>query len=246
MPSWEITTLEYDVPLGRLLERRLREVGVSAAPEPAGDGVRVRLAGKDALQKLSKAVKKVLLRDLQYLVLARMADAMPLSLAEKRTVLTDALYNARMREDGAGLEYALEWFLREERRLCLDGFLHFRMQDTLMLWQLCTEQAAGKVLVQKEYGELMRTLREYVRSQRIRMGELRLRIRADGSCTLMDDDRLMIEYADSSPDGIVTLLVNMAPQRIVIYDESGGMQKRLCEMLQQVFSGRIEVRKERL
>ena len=158
MPSWEITTLEYDVPLGRLLERRLREVGVSAAPEPAGDGVRVRLAGKDALQKLSQAVKKVLLRDLQYLVLARMADAMPLSLAEKRTVLTDALYNARMREDGAGLEYALEWFLREERRLCLDGFLHFRMQEVLMLWQLCVEQATGKVYVQKEYGELMQAL----------------------------------------------------------------------------------------
>ena len=242
MPSWEITTLEYDVPLKKLLERRLSESDTEASIHTVEDGVLVRIS-KSGTSALAEATAKVLLRDLQYLVLAKMADAMPLSLSEKRVVLTDALYTARLREERAPVTHALIEYLKDTSALCLDGFLHFRMQEVLMLWQLCVEQATGKVYVQKEYGELMQALQAYVRSQRARMGELRLCIHADGSCTLMDDDRLMIEYADSSPDGLVTLLVNMAPQRLVIYDESGGAQERLCNALKEVFSDRIEVKR---
>ncbi len=240
MAAWEITAYEYDIPIERLLHRRLD--GADCAIDVLPNGARVRLNGAGAAARLADALAKVILRDLQYFVLARMTDAMPLALLDKRIVLTDALYAARSREEVAPVRAELARFLTEQRALCLDGFLCFRMPETLMLWQLCVEQAASKVLVQKEYGELMQTLQEYVQSQRARVNELRLCLHRDGSCTLSDDEQLHIEYADGSPDGIVSLLVSMAPRRLVIVDRSDGAQTRLCDALKAVFSDRVEIR----
>ncbi|MBR0082126.1 MAG: hypothetical protein IJP98_05255 [Clostridia bacterium] len=236
MAVWEITTLEYDVPLARLFSRRLQETTGEGNVEPLPDGARVRLVGDGATAALAEATSRVLLRDLQYLVIARMTDTVPLPLAEKRVVLRNALFAARSREERAPLCHALTAYFAAENALCLDGYLCFRMQDVLMLWQLCVEQAAQKVLVELEYGAMMQALRLYAAEQQSKMGELRLCIHPDGSCTLSDDDRLLIEYADSSPEGIVTLLVNMAPRRLVILDCSDGAQSRLCEALLEVFA----------
>ena len=143
MPVWEITTLEYDIPLHRLLHRRLSEAESAFQLRVLPDGAAVTLRGPRAAERLADSVAKLLLRDLQYFVLARMTDSLPLSLAEKRTVLTEALYTARMREETAVMRAALQAYLNEQSALCIDGFLHFRMQEILMLWQLCVEQAAS-------------------------------------------------------------------------------------------------------
>jgi len=147
MAAWDITAYEYDIPMEKLLHRRLE--GHAYAVEVLPCGARVKLSGTGAAAVLADALTKVILRDLQYFVLARMTDAMPLALADKRQVLTDALYTARNREDEGPVRGELVRFLTAERALCLDGFLCFRMPETLMLWQLCVEQAASKVLLQK-------------------------------------------------------------------------------------------------
>lgn len=242
MPAWEITTLEYDVPLTRLLTRRLQEEHADFALDALPDGAAVRVKGLRAVPLTAAALSRVLLRDLQYLVLARMTDAMPLSLADKRTVLGEALCAARRREEPEQVKADLEAYLRESDALCLDGFLFFRMQEVLMLWELCVEQAASKALLQKEYGELMQSLHRYVQSRRAKIPELRLLLREDGSCTLSDDGQLRIEYADASPDGLVSLLVQMAPEKLVVIDRSRGAQARLCDALREVFCGRMEIR----
>ena len=90
MPAWEITTLEYDVPVERLLNRRLGEDGEGFSLDVLPDGARVQLRGGKAAERLAEAVTKILLRDLQYFVLARMTDSMPLSLGEKRTLIADS------------------------------------------------------------------------------------------------------------------------------------------------------------
>lgn len=244
MAVWEICSFEYDVPLDRLFSRRLQQAGASGAIEPIPDGVRIRLAGENAPLQLAEATARVLLRDLQYLVIAHMTDAVPLPLTEKRIVLRGALAAARQREEIAPLRMQLAAYFGEQNSLCLDGFLCFRMQEVLMLWQLCVEQAAQKRILDAEYGALMQSLRDYAAQQQARMGELRLCIHPDGSVTLSDDDRLEIEYADSSPAGIVTLLVRMAPQHLSILDRSGGAQSELCSTLLSVFAGRADIQKE--
>ena len=242
MAAWEITTLEYDVPLERLFGRRLREAQAEGTLQPIPDGVQIRLIGEDALQRLAEATARVLLRDLQYLALARMTDDMPLSLIEKHRVLRDALALARGHEQCGPVSDALAAHLREQNALCLDGFLCFRMQDVLMLWQLCVEQATQKVLLEKAYDERIALLRTFAATQQTKMGTLQLWIHPDGSCTLSDDGRLQIEYADPSPEGVVSLLVQMAPRRLVIFDCSDGKQTALCQTLLEVFEGRAEIR----
>ena len=241
MPAWRITTFEYDVPVERLLRRRLTEEQASFSLRALPSGAEVTVRGKDGQAHLAKAASRMLLRDFQYLVLARMTDAMPLTLGEKRAVLTDALQSARRREEAEPVQAALNEYFSTEDALCADGFLHFRMQDSLMLWQLCVEQAARRVLLQKEYGELMQALHTYVQGQRCRMEVLHIRLNRDGSCILSDGGAFVIEYADASPDGIVRLLADMAPKTLVIHDQSGGTQEQLCEALRQVFSGRVRM-----
>lgn len=241
MPAFEIVTLEYDVPLEKLLDRRLTEAGVSYALSPCADGMRIELHRASEREKLSLALSKLLCRDLQYFVLAKMADALPLTLAEKQEVLTDALYTARAREPFAVVSQRLSAYLKTSSVLCLEGFLLFRMQEPVMFWQLCVEEAATAVLLQKEYSELMRVLHDYVHSRGCRIREVQISIHGDGSCTLSDDSGVRIEYVDCSPDGLITLLIHMAPERLVVYDLSADGDSRLTESLRRVFSGRIKI-----
>ena len=241
MPSWSMISHEYDIDLRPLLQRCLAQTdAVPVLTEVAG-GVRVACKGADAVKSMAFAAARVLCRDIQYFVLARMADALPLDLGEKQTVLTDALKAARAQEDIAPLEAALLQYLEGNRTLCVEGFMQFRMQRYLLLWQMCVEEAALAVLTQKEYRELMQVLNEYVGTRQPRIRELQLCIHADGSCTLTDDSEVRIEYVDCSTEGIVQLLVNMSPQRLIVYDLSGDQGNRLTETLQSVFSGRIRV-----
>lgn len=240
MPSWNIFTHEYDVDIRPLLSRRLAQIEAAAVLTPIDGGVRVTLRSAGAVDQMTDAAARLLCRDVQYFALARMADALPLDLEEKQVVLTEALRSARAQENITPLESALGAYLAVTRSLCIEGFLQFRMQDFLLLWRLCVEEAAFSVLSQKEYRELMRVLGEYVGKRRPRISELQLCLHADGSCTLTDDSEVRIEYIDCSPEGIVQLLVNMSPQKLVVYDLSHG-KNRLVDTLTRVFSGRIKV-----
>lgn len=236
MPSWTLTSDEYDIDLCKALSRRLPSAELSCE----SDAVTVCTKGGGYAQT-AKAFAMVLVRDMQHFVLARMVDDLPLTLSEKQEVLTDALCRARAQENTLTLERELENYLRESDTLCLDGFLRFRMQDILLCWELCCEQAATEALMCKEYDELTSALNEYVGRRPARMAELMLCIHADGSCTLTDDSLIRIEYVDCSPDGVVRLLINMAPERLVICDLSGRPKNRLTETLARVFRGRVKV-----
>jgi len=244
MPSWTLSTSEYDIQIKNLLIRRLTQVGVSFSIEEmrgSSQAVAVTVRGAKAQESLAEALAKLLCRDMQYFVLARMADGMPLTISEKEEVLTDALQTARAREEIAAVRLDLQDYLSETRQICLEGYIRFRMQDCLLMWQICVEQAATEVLLRKEYSELMEVLSSFAHTRPARIMEIQLCIHADGSCTLTDDSLVRIEYVDCSPDGIVSLLVNMAPQRLVVYDLSGKRENRLTETLAHVFSGRVKI-----
>ena len=62
----------------------------------------------------------------------------------------------------------------------------------------------------------------------------------DGSA-LSDDNDVHIEYVDCAPDGILNLLVNMAPMKLTVYDLSGKEKNRLTEAILQVFGDRVKL-----
>ena len=241
MVVFEILTFEYDVPLLKLLNRHLSEQDAAYALEAIDDGVVMKIRANRAEETAADALSSVLGRDLRYFALAEFADALPLTLSEKQTVLSDALKAASCREENEILKKKLSDYLSENRTLVLEGFLRFRMQEFLMLWELHVDQAAAKVLMQKEYSELMETLKRFVEGRQSRVNALSICIHADGTITLSDDNDVHIEYVDCAPDGILNLLVNMAPGKLWVYDLSGQEKNRLTEAILRVFGDRVKL-----
>lgn len=233
-------TQKYDVDLHRLLSRRLMQTDCAFAIEPVADGVAVSVQGAYAMEGLSAAVAALLCRDLQYFELAHIADALPLELAQKQEVLTEALQNARCQERFEEVRSGVQAYLETENEMNVEGYLRFRMQDSLELWQLCVERAAADQLLCHECAELMRLLSTLTDPPAAHIGELSVCLNPDGSCTLTDDSDVRIEYVDCSEEGILHLLMSMAPDRLTVYDLSGG-RSSLPETLACVFAGRIRL-----
>ena len=241
MVVYRILTFEYDLPLLKLLDRRIGAFDNAFSLEPVENGVLLKLRGEAPEKVAAEALVRILGRDLRYFALAELTDALPLSLSEKQTVLSTALESASRREEPEVLRSKLLSYLNEQHTICLEGFLHFRMQEFLMLWELAVEQAAAGVLMQKEYGELMETLKRFVNGRQSRVFELSVCIHADGTTTLCDDGDVRIEYVDCAPDGILQLLVNMSPKKLTVYDLSGEEKNRLTEAILKVFGDRVKL-----
>ena len=233
-------TQKYDVDLERLLARRLVQADCAFATEPIPGGVAVSVQGGDALERLSEAVAALLCRDLQYFELAHMTDALPLDLPQKQEVLTEALESARCLERLEEVRRGVEDYLATENEMNVEGYLRFRMREKLETWQLCVERAAADLMLCSEWGELMELLSALSRENCRHTGEISVCLNPDGSCTLTDDSDVRIEYVDCTDEGIVHLLMNMAPERLTVYDLSGG-RSRLAETLTHVFAGRVRV-----
>ncbi len=236
-----IDTQKYDIDLEKLLSRRLAQCGCACGVGACNGAVSVSVREGEQLVRLADALMLVLCRDLQYFELARMIDELPLSLPEKQTALASALETAHETERTQPVRDALVSYLKTEKRLNLEGFVQFRMRDSLRDWHDCAERAAAETLVRREYTELLGALSAFVRTQAPRVAELSICIHPDGSCTLTDDSDACIEYVDCSEDGIVSMLVGMAPARLTVYDLSGGSGRRLTDALRRVFAGRVKV-----
>ena len=65
----------------------------------------------------------------------------------------------------------------------------------------------------------------------------------DGSCTLTDDRDSRIDYDRCTGDGVMSVLVGLSPERITVYDLSGGVSAGLAETLVRVFEDRVRVYK---
>ncbi len=239
MSFWIIQTMEYDVDLESLLAARLRETGAPYALSAAPGGVGVGMEGPQGVCGLAQALATVLVHDLVPFEAAAMADETPLSRADRKRVLKGAVEAARKREDLSETVQRLSGYLREEGKLCLEGFLRFRMPETLLFWRLCVEEAFSNLLLEKEYTEAADVLRLLLNERPPRCPALRLCLHGDGLCSLTDGGELRMEYVDESGEGIISLLIGMAPTRLIVYDLSGGARRELVKALTEIFSGRV-------
>lgn len=240
MVTRTIQTNKYDIDLEKLISRRLDQCDCAYSIQQAADGVSVSVQGTNALSVLSEALGNLLCHDLQYFELAHMTDALPLPLTQKQEVLTIALENARMEESVPDVRTGLFTYLSDADQLNLEGYLQFRMRSALSRWELLVERAAADQALSRDYAELIELLRAYAADRPPRLGEVSICLHPDGSCTLTDDTDACIEYVDCSEDGILRLLISMAPSRLTVYDLSCGTSG-LPNALMHVFAGRIRI-----
>ena len=190
-------------------------------------------------ENAAEALGRVLIHDLVTFEMAAMADETPLDREDRQRVLENAVAAARRREDLSETVARLCGYLQEEGKLCLEGFLRFRMPETLLFWRLCVEEAFSELLLQKEYGEAASLLRLLLNERPPRCPSLRLCLHGDGLCSLSDEGSLRMEYVDESGEGILSLLIGMAPARLIVYDLSNGARQELVKALTEIFSGRV-------
>ena len=93
--------------------------------------------------------------------------------------------------------------------------------------------------LEKEYGEAADVLRLLLNARPPRCPSLRLCLHGDGLCSLTDGEELRMEYVDETGEGIISLLIGMAPARLFVYDLSGGARTELVHALTEIFSGRV-------
>lgn len=244
-----VGTLEYEADIGKLALRRLaaeypQDAGIEKRLIAQKDAARFEVWGEGDLERWCRAARNLLLKDISHFELARMVNELPLALEEKRRVLPEAVKLSRACLAPAGAESihrALMAFFAEEDHLNLEGFLRFRMQEVLRDWEICVMRAAEELLLEAEYWELMQVLSAFVQLRPPQVRDVYIILNPDGSCTLTDDQDSRIDYDRCTGDGVMSVLVGLSPERITVYDLSGGVSAGLAETLVRVFEDRVRV-----
>ncbi len=234
----EIGDYEGDIP--RLLERRLTQTAHPYTLTVSDKDMDVELAEPGGLDALCIALALLFCRDLSQLELARLTDRLPLTLVEKQAVLAESIRYAKKVERPSSVRRGIKAYLEDEEVINLSGYMRFRMPDTMNAWRLCVQSSMEELLLEKEYLELMGVLRAFVQVKPTRVREVSLLLHPDGSCTLTDASDARIDYDACDPDRLVSVLVELAPERLTVYNLSEASSTPLTEMLARVFAGRVK------
>ncbi|MDD4074634.1 MAG: sporulation protein YtxC [Eubacteriales bacterium] len=235
-----VRTQQYEADIGKLMRRRLaaeeHEPQILSSDKKS---IEIRLKKPAHTESWLSAVSGLLLYDLSHLELAVRIDALPVNLREKQWILSKAAKLSRGLEKRA-VQGELAAFFTETDALNLEGFVRFRMQNVQLAWDACVRQATEELLLEKEYRKLIGILSAFVRMQKPRIDCIYIILNPDGSCTLTDDMDMRVRYACDKGDGVVSLLVGLAPERITVYDLSGGRSDMLTDVLLRVFEDRVK------
>lgn len=241
MQKRKIEIGEYELDVLRLLERRLNQVARVFTLSPCDNGVIVEIPGQSGITALSTALAMLILHDISQMELAAITDKLSLSLVEKQEVLTDSIRCAHRIEKPNALSRRIKNYLEEQSTLHLSGFVRFRIPEVVSTWKLCVEGALEELLLEKEYMELMGVLRAFVQVKPARVREISLLLHPDGSCTLTDDSDTRIDYEHCDPDKLVSVLVELAPEKLTVYDLRSDCNGSLTNILLNVFADRIRI-----
>ena len=197
------------------------------------------IEGGAQLAQWCEAVAELLLMDLAQFEIAYMVNGLPLTLEEKKAVLPEAICMAKRASGLEKLQGELMDYFEGNSYLSLEGYIRFRMQDYRRQWERCVYAAADEMLLNDEYTELLKVLSAFVKLRSSGAGEVYVILNPDGSCTFTDDNDVRIDYEQCSEEGIMSVLVGLSPDRITVYDLSGGRSAELYDNLIRVFDDRV-------
>ena len=239
MKMCSVCTYEYETNLSKLLERRLTQSGFQGNVYAEDRAIEAEVKDEADLAKWCEAIARLLMMDLSYFEVATMVSELQVPLREKRKILSEAILHVHKIGGVGSVKRGLMEHFQVHDSLVLEGFMRFRMKDVLDKWELCVDRAAEDVLVKAEYMELMSVLSAFVQLQPPKMKEISLILNPDGSCTLTDNSDSRIDCSRCSDDGVVGVLVGLAPEKITVYDLSEGRNHEVAEALMRVFEDRI-------
>ena len=224
-----------------LLARRMRLCGLGHVEISCRSESRLMLniADDDELRLFARALSELMLVDLRYFEFARMVDMLPFSVDEKKKILPCALGSAPESDPNMISERVFD-YLCDNSLLNLNGFLRFRLQDVIESWQVSVDIAAEEFLLIEEYNELLQILGLFSDVRPTDGTDVLVILQPDGSCTVTDGDKLRIDCAPNSNEGVLSMLTGMAPSHITLFDFSNGACDKLCRAICLLFGTHVE------
>lgn len=240
MRSVTLSTLEYDVDIPELLIRRLRRNGSKYKITDSAERSLTISVYEDDMDGVIDSVCDLILLDIAQFEIADIVRSQSLSLSDQKLVLIEAIgYSKTISR--TSVRRAIAEHFSENDSLVIEGFVRFRMRDTMLIWERCVDKATEELLIKIEHMELMGLLSAFVKMHPTRINEVAVIIRPDGACSLTDDSDTHIDYPPDAAESLLSLLISLSPQRITVYDMSDGLSSGLLNSIYRVFEERVRV-----
>ncbi len=152
------------------------------------------------------------------------------------------------------MAYKLLEYIDNNDLLVVEGFINFCLPDYLSEIKFAVELAVEEMKNEKEYNEFVKLLRYFVDTQVPRVFEVNLLMDKDGVFYLWDGQGEKIEekyldyYLDDMllnevnlDDILISILITIAPRRIVIHNIENIASSEPVKMIKNVFQDKIIV-----
>lgn len=143
-------------------------------------------------------------------------------------------------------------FMRDNNQIVVEGFVTFYLRDYLNEMKFSVELACEELRSQKEYNDFVNLLRYFVDTQAPRIKEVNLMLGESGIFYLWDgegskiDEQFMNYYLDDMlmdeinlDDVLVSILITIAPQKIILHNTANLTESEPVQMIRKVFKERI-------
>lgn len=217
------------------------------------------LSNHDLCVRLSNAVVDAIIDDIQWQIAERIVEKeyFYFDRNDRNRILEDT--KSKWTPSGAhwkGIIWGRVYdHLNHNTNLIIDGFIRFRLKDFLKELENTIDRAVDDLLIEKEYNEFIKLLRYFVEIQEPKVEEVHVLLGGDKKYTLLDSgyreinndilEDMAKEISDkdiSYDDLLISSLITIAPNKIVIHDSNKIKNTELLNTINNVFSGKVEMK----
>lgn len=239
----EILTYEYDIDLKELVIKRFmsehsESIEVIGIPESSDIKIAIHIK---LLPLICSFLSELIMKILCPMEIARYIDLYAVDQNRKKSLMNQTLRKIEHNTFSSNLADRLENYFRTNKKLILEGYVHFLMSDELAFWKECVEQTIDDVLLHSEYMELIRLVGLFIGTPYSETNSLELKFNSDGSCILSDKQNLKIESPPGYDDDMLDLLINMSPNQLTVIDNSSSTHNNFLAKLSSKLNKKINI-----
>lgn len=149
------------------------------------------------------------------------------------------------------IQNAVSIYVKENKSMILDGFVHFRLKDYIGILDNVIDTAVNQFIIEKEYNEFINLLRIYVDSKTTECDLIHL-IYINGESILLDKEKNIVSVSDnifnakylsdisfSSNDFALNTLLTLLPAKIEIH--LIGEEDEFINTIKLIFDSKVSI-----
>jgi putative sporulation protein YtxC len=183
--------------------------------------------------------------------------------AERKEILALAEQNYLQEQErnAGGQVYSevincMKEFLRSNSYVNLHGFILFRLRPWLEFLRKNLDKAVDDYLMEKEYQEFIKLLKYFVALQEPKINQVHVTLSDEGHIQLLNSQYQPLERvehgiewdgvdgANDEEDQLISLLITVAPYRVVLHKHIYTMYPKAADTLKHVFENRVTLCKQ--